>query len=105
MIVEYIRYRIPQPQHGAFERAYADAQASLSASEYCMGYELSHCVEESESYILRIEWTSKEQHERRFRSSPEFRSFFAAVRPYLDQIDEMRHYELTPVRSQGDDGR
>jgi hypothetical protein len=26
------------------------------------------------------------------RGSPEFRSFFAAVKPYVDRIQEMRHY-------------
>jgi hypothetical protein len=25
--------------------------------------------------------------------SPEFREFFAAVKPFFDDIDEMRHYE------------
>lgn len=102
MIIEYIRYRIPRNEQDAFESAYAQAQAPLIASEYCLGYELSHCVEDTDNYILRIEWTSKEQHERGFRSSPEFRHFFAAIRPYVDRIDEMCHYELTPIRSQGE---
>jgi hypothetical protein len=27
-----------------------------------------------------------------FHGSPEFHSFFSAVRPYVDNIEEMRHY-------------
>jgi len=34
-----------------------------------------------------------EGHEQGFRSSPEFRDFFAAVKPFVGDIDEMRHYE------------
>jgi hypothetical protein len=29
-----------------------------------------------------------------FRGGPEFRNFIAAVRPYVDMIEEMRHYEV-----------
>jgi hypothetical protein len=32
-----------------------------------------------------------------FRKSPEFGPFLKAVRPYIDFIKEMRHYELTAV--------
>jgi quinol monooxygenase YgiN len=97
MIVEYIRYRIPPDQAGEFEDSYRQAARSLDASSHCHAYELSRGVEEPERYILRIEWDSLEGHEQGFRSSPEFRAFFAAIRPYVGAIDEMRHYERTAV--------
>lgn len=99
MIVEYIRYQIPSEKQQSFEEAYAEAAASLEASEHCLRYELSHGVEEPENYILRIEWDSQEGHERGFRRSPEFKTFFGAVKPFFDDIQEMRHYEATLVRS------
>ena len=68
MLVEYIRYRIPHERQERFEDAYSDA-ASLDASEHCIAYELSHGVEESERYILRIEWDSLNGHEQGFRHS------------------------------------
>ena len=101
MIVEYIRYTIPAEQGEAFEGAYEQARASLDASAHCLGYELSRCVDEPNAYTLRIEWDSAEGHLRGFRSSPEFRAFFAAVGPYVGNIAEMRHYELTGVVSEG----
>jgi quinol monooxygenase YgiN len=99
LIVEYIRYAIADGQGASFETAYAEAQEALRASPHCLGWELSRCVEEPTRYQLRIEWDSAEGHLQGFRQSPEFRRFFAAVRPYVDQIEEMRHYERTPVRS------
>src|SRR5699024_1415655 len=98
MIVEYIRYAVADEAAGAaLESAYAEAAASLDASEHCLGYQLARGVEEPCRYILRIEWDSREGHERGFRTSPEFRPFLEAVRPFIDAIEEMKHYELTTI--------
>src|SRR6267143_2750235 len=64
------------------------------ASTHCLAYELSHFTEDPDRYILRIEWDSEEGHLKGFRSSPEFRAFFAAVQPFVKDIEEMRHYEV-----------
>jgi quinol monooxygenase YgiN len=101
MVVEYIRYRIPPERREPFEAAYRDAAGSLDASEHCLTYELSHGIEESERYILRIEWDSLEGHEQGFRRGPEFQPFFASVRPFVDEIEEMRHYDVTSIASGG----
>ncbi len=45
-------------------------------------------------YIVRIEWDSAEGHLGGFRTSPQFRSFFDAVRPFFDDIEEMHHYDV-----------
>lgn len=97
MIVEYIRYLIPADRQRAFEAAYGEAQAALARSPHCLRWELAHCTEDATSYILRIEWDSLAGHLQGFRQSPEFRPLFAAIRPYVGDIEEMRHYELTPV--------
>jgi quinol monooxygenase YgiN len=98
MIVEYVRYQIPADRRDAFEAAYTDAQAALEASPYCLSWELARCSEDPGQYTLRIEWDSSEGHLQGFRKSAEFGAFFAAVRPYVGDIQEMRHYELTAVR-------
>lgn len=98
MIAEYIRYKIPPAQAARFEQDYAEAARSLDTSMHCLGYELACCVDEPDSYILRIEWDSVEGHMQGFRSSTEFRSFFAAIKPYVGMIEEMRHYRTTTVQ-------
>ncbi|MBB4893457.1 quinol monooxygenase YgiN [Streptomyces olivoverticillatus] len=98
MTVEYIRYRIAETERRtAFEKAYAAAAEHLYAAPQCLGYELSRGVEEPERYILRIEWTSVEDHEGGFRRGPHFPPFLAEIRPYVDDIEEMKHYERTLV--------
>jgi quinol monooxygenase YgiN len=102
MIVEYIRYNIPEPRRADFERAYAEASEVLDGSEHCLRYEVSRGVEEPANFVVRIEWDSIEGHEQGFRESPGFRTFFQSVRPFFGDIEEMRHYEATPIRSDGD---
>lgn len=99
MIVEYIRYEIAEERRGEFEEAYARAAAPLAASPHCRRYELSRCVEEPGYYVLGIEWDSLDGHMRGFRGSPEFREFLGHIRPYVGDIGEMRHYEVTDIRS------
>ena len=97
MIVEYIRYQIPENLSTEFEMAYEEAKEKLLRSEFCHHYEISRCVEKPESYIIRIEWNSIDDHMQGFRNSQEFKEFFVHVRPFFEQIEEMHHYEVLSV--------
>ncbi|MFI2759620.1 group II truncated hemoglobin [Streptomyces echinatus] len=99
--VEYIRYRVPEQQSAEFLAAYTRAAAQLAAAPQCVDYELARCEEEPESFILRITWTSIADHLEGFRRSELFPPFLAEVRPYVERIEEMRHYRPTPVRGTG----
>ena len=102
MIVEYIRYKIGDGRAEDFEDAYRRAGEILDASPHCERYEISRCVEESDHYVVRIEWDSQEGHLSGFRGSPDFRDFFQAVGPFVNDIEEMRHYEPKIGRAHDD---
>ena len=95
MIVEYIRYKIDNGRGAEFEDAYRRAGEALQASEHCQRYEVSRCTEDPSQQVVRIEWDSEEGHMSGFRQSPEFRRFFEAVGPFFNDIEEMRHYNVT----------
>ena len=98
MIIEYVRYRIAdEARRPVFEEAYAAASAALDQSLHCLAYDLSRCHEEPARYILRIHWDSLDGHLQGFRKSAEFTSFLSAVKPFIDDIEEMQHYEATSV--------
>ena len=97
MVVEYIRYAVPADQADRFEGAYQEGREAFDASDHCLSYELAQGVEEPAHWILRIEWDSLEGHEQGFRRSAEFGAFFEAVKPFFDQIEEMRHYRVTGI--------
>lgn len=94
MVVEYIRYTVPAEQAGAFEEAYSRAGAILQEDSHCLAFEVARGVEEPDHFVVRIEWDSLDGHEQGFRSSPQFAEFFAAVRPFFSEIDEMKHYDV-----------
>jgi len=98
MIVEYIRYQIPQDQAEAFVSAYEAAAQYLRASDACLGYEISQCTEDRSQFIVRISWQSEAAHLQGFRRSELFKPFLSAVRAFIPQIQEMRHYEPTTLR-------
>jgi truncated hemoglobin YjbI len=50
---------------------------------------------------LRIAWTSVQEHLHGFRGGPVFGEFFAAIKPYVDDIEEMRHYGSTAIAGPG----
>jgi quinol monooxygenase YgiN len=91
--VEYIRYRIDEDRREAFVAAYREAATALDDSEYCLRYQLAQCEEEPDRFILRISWTSTADHLNGFRTSAQFRRFLPPIRPYVDDIEEMQHYQ------------
>ena len=100
MVVEYIRYILADQARGEeLQRAYANAAKQLAAAPECLAYELTHCQEDGNAWILRIEWRSTEAHLQGFRKGPHFPAFLEAIRGFMSEIAEMRHYRLTDVQS------
>jgi heme-degrading monooxygenase HmoA len=95
--VEIIRYNIPTDQRTNFEEAYSSAGAILKSSSYCLAYEIIHGVDEPQHYIVRIHWTSADDHINGFRKSKEFMAFYNLVKPFYNNIEEMKHYETTVI--------
>ena len=101
MIVEYIRYRIGEDRQAAFTADYARAAEVLARAPQCVDYELTRCVDEPACHVLRIRWTSAKDHLQAFRGGDLFPEFLACIRPYVGDIEEMRHYERTAVEGTG----
>jgi quinol monooxygenase YgiN len=95
MMLEYIRYRVGEDDAETFMNAYRAAMVPLKASQYCLGYDLSQCAEDPELFILRIRWTSIDDHLQNFRASAQFRDFFTHIKPLVAEIEEMQHYTIT----------
>ncbi|MCS3795317.1 antibiotic biosynthesis monooxygenase family protein [Niastella sp. OAS944] len=94
--VEVIRYNIPQNQQAQFEKAYDAAGEFLRRSKYCLSYTINKGTEEPTHYVIIIHWTSENDHLNGFRKSADFMPFFNLVKPFYNQIQEMKHYqELT----------
>lgn len=97
MIVEYIRYHLTAHTPEELTAAYRIGAEHLQAAPQCHGYELTQCEEDPKSLTLRILWTSTHDHLEGFRKGPHFPPFLAAIRPFINEIQEMRHYDLTEI--------
>lgn len=92
MTTEYIRYTLTTTTPEQFIDGYRKAAEQLQAAPECLGYDLTACEEERNSFILRIRWSSTQAHLEGFRKGPHFGPFFVAVKPFFSEITEMRHY-------------
>lgn len=97
MIVEYLRYTIADSQQAEFAESYHRAAGPLLESPHCLSHEFCQCEEDRSRFIVRIEWSSPEDHLQKFRKSAEFREFFSHIKAYIGDIDEMR---LPAIRAQ-----
>jgi hypothetical protein len=93
MIIEYLRYTNPAERQDEFIRDYTCAKEPLLRSPYAVPLTCASVSRIPTQFILRIEWTSTEDHLKRFRGNGEFKEFLGLIRPYPQNIDEMRHYE------------
>lgn len=101
MIVEYIRYALKEHRPDTFISAYTEAARHLALAPECVDFELSQCVDDTASFVLRIRWVSADAHMKGFRTGPNFPGFLAAISPFVPEISEMRHYEATSVIGNG----
>jgi hemoglobin len=96
-IIEYVRYRVAADRADALIEAYRRALPFLQSSPHCLGIELRHRSDEPGAFILRLRWDSADGHMKGFRGSEHFRGFLAEIRPFIDAIEEMAHYDVVDI--------
>lgn len=97
MTIEYIRYDLAAHRPEELVNAYAIAADALRAAPECLAFDLAQCAEAPSSFILRIQWQSTAAHLDGFRKGPHFPPFLAAIKPFIGEIAEMRHYTPTAL--------
>ncbi|QIK79775.1 hypothetical protein G7077_13525 [Sphingomonas piscis] len=94
MVVEYIRYALTTHTPDELIAAYGLAAKHLGAAPECASYEVAQCEEVPASVTVRITWESTDAHLNGFRKGPNFPPFLSAIRPFIPEIAEMRHYAV-----------
>lgn len=96
-VVEIIRYNLPEEKAKDFATIYREVSNYLAVSPYCRSYQVLRGVEDTNRFIIVIEWDSVEGHEKGFTNSADFSKFITPLRTYLQYIEEMKHYEKTDI--------
>lgn len=75
-----------------FETAFQTASAIISSMPGYIAHELRRCVEDSNRYILLVQWRTLEDHTIGFRQSPEYQRWRSLLHHFYDPFPTVDHY-------------
>jgi heme-degrading monooxygenase HmoA len=93
MILEAAPLQVKPGQAEAFEAAFREAQAIISAMPGYRSHELQRCLEREGHYLLLVRWDSVEAHEVGFRKSPRYQEWKRLLHHFYDPFPTVNHYE------------
>jgi heme-degrading monooxygenase HmoA len=93
MILELAVLQVRSGENLAFERAFAQAQAIISAMPGYVGHQLQHCLESPGKYALLVHWQKLEDHTIGFRRSPEYQTWKSLLHHFYEPFPTVEHYE------------
>lgn len=92
MILEVAILDVKAGLSEAFEAAFAEASAIISAMPGYEGHELQRCLERPDRYILLVRWKKLEDHTVGFRGSPRYQEWKALLHHFYDPFPTVEHY-------------
>lgn len=92
MILETAVLNVRPGQSSAFEAAFVQASAIISASPGYIRHELQRCVEAPDRYLLLVWWQTLEDHTVGFRGSEPYQRWRALLHHFYDPFPTVEHY-------------
>ena len=93
MILEVAILNIKKGQSEAFEKAFSSAENIISSMNGYMNHQLKKCIEETDKYILLINWRTLEDHEIGFRKSDKYQQWKTLLHHYYKPFPTVQHYK------------
>ncbi len=93
MILELAILDVRPGERDAFERAFTEAKAIISAMPGFDHLELQHCLEHPDRYVLLVGWDRLEDHTEGFRNSAGYERWRDLLHRYYDPFPTVEHYE------------
>lgn len=93
MILEIADILIQPGMQAQFEREIQrGVETVIARSPGFLRYEVQHCMETPERFVLMIEWERLENHTVDFRGSPAFAQWRAIVSPFFARPPQVEHF-------------
>jgi heme-degrading monooxygenase HmoA len=92
MILEVAILDVRPGESTAFEAAFAEARAILTASPGHQRHELRRCLESDGRYLRLVWWDRLESHTEGFRGSPADRRWSELLHRFYDPFPTVEHY-------------
>jgi heme-degrading monooxygenase HmoA len=96
MILEVAILDVRQGEEAAFEAAFTQASAIISAMHGYVSHQLQRCLERRSRYILLVNWQTLEDHTVGFRGSAAYQEWKALLHRFYDPFPAVEHYEAVP---------
>lgn len=93
MILEAALLNVIPGNEAQFERDFELAGQYISAIKGYIKHSLSRCIEQSNRYILLVEWETLEDHTISFRQSAEYLEWKRLLHHYYNPFPVVEHFE------------
>jgi len=92
MILEVAILNVKAGLTAEFETAFAEAQKIISTMKGYLSHQLKKCLEDSDKYILLVNWETLEAHTEGFRGSSEYQDWKRLLHHFYDPFPTVEHY-------------
>ena len=93
MILEHALLDVLPGQEEAFEAAFEEAKAVISAMGGFRSLRLERGIESRSRYLLLVEWERLEDHTEGFRGSEQYQRWRELLHHFYDPFPTVEHYE------------
>ena len=93
MILEMVILIVKPELKNQFEADFRMASKYISAIDGYLGHSLQKCMEQSNKYMLLVEWGKLEDHTIGFRESEEYIKWKELLHHYYDPFPTVEHFE------------
>ena len=95
MVLEVAILDVKPGQTDEFEAAFKEAHATIIGMKGYQSHQLQRCVENTNRYILLVNWDTLEDHTVGFRGSEQYQQWRSLLHHFYDPFPTVEHY--TPV--------
>ena len=93
MILEVAILNVKPGLAEEFELAFGQAQKIITAMPGYLNHQLQRCIEDSDRYLLTVNWESLEAHTQGFRQSESYQRWRRLLHHFYDPFPVVEHYQ------------
>jgi len=93
MVLEVAILELKQGSATDFEKSFSKASGIISSQNGYVSHELKKCMEQSDKYILLVQWKTIEDHEIGFRQSESYQEWKQLLHHYYEPFPVVEHYQ------------
>ncbi|MDP2380553.1 MAG: antibiotic biosynthesis monooxygenase [Pseudohongiella sp.] len=99
MVLEVAILDVKPGQADEFETAFKEAQKIIISMNGYQSHQLQRCLENTNRYILLVNWETLDDHTVGFRGSEQYQKWRSLLHHFYDPFPTVEHY--TPVTGGG----